>query len=307
MHTHEGESEPSKYGLHPDVQEFLDSELGQGIALFSHTSGVFVFLLGLGYVAFRVWRQETPRDFGLKDLEVTRALVWGGLALNLVGGLMRLAQSGHPTLSSIGTNAWVRLILLKHLAWAALLVVSFRLVNRTLPRYLDTVHATPTKRHPGARRSVYGSVLVVLLVAGIGAAASTIGPGTEILADEAGHGAEPHMMNQTRNGTFSGAIASSPTQPGYAEGPIEVPANATRLTVKIQWTNANVDLTLRLTDPLGRNPPAGSKSGTTRTADVDKPMAGTWRYRVETTQLFVNEPFTGNFTIRYSERMDEPM
>lgn len=296
----------SQYGLPDFFQRFIDSDAGTTLAIFLHTVGVLVFMGGLGYAAFHVWRTAAAAAFGPRELRLSRILLWSGLGANLAGGGMRLAQSGHPTLAVVADNPWVQIILLKHLFWGVLVVLTYALLHRVLPRL---VRETRPDAAPfalgGARRLALQAVGVVVLVAVAGASASAVGPEGHMGAGVPSVAAPPVyvkvLVNRTSILYFNGTITGAPQNAGRVDAPVLVPANATDLSATLDWSRTTATLQLAANDPAGR--PQGavqSPSMTRRTVKAPNPAPGPWKMIVSTDQA-IQEPYVGRVLVNYTE------
>lgn len=303
---HAGDAIPagtSHYGLPDFLQSFIDSEMGVAISIGLHTAGVLAFMVGLGFGAFKVWRASSSHPFTREDLRFTQNLTWGGLAANLVGGSMRLAESDHPTLASIGENPWVQIILTKHIIWAFLVGITFLWLHRQLPRMLGP-KAVDEAQLESAKKGAYYGVALVLMITLAGAAASAVGPGAHGAMEApspAGEMTHLESVNRTVRQFFNGTLTGLPTRPASQEIPVVVPANATRFTAQVTWTDATGNLQLQLLDPTGHATP-GTTTGMQSAAEAKSPLSGTWRIIVSS-QQGVQIDYKGSFQVDYVEQV----
>jgi hypothetical protein len=97
---------------------------------------------------------------------VANRLVLAGIVMNLVGGLMRLFEPGHPSLLEFMENRWVTMLVTKHL----LLLIT----------YSASIVATRSAVDPERRRlAVLVAIGGVIVVSILGAAADVLTPGED--------------------------------------------------------------------------------------------------------------------------------
>jgi hypothetical protein len=302
LHAGDAPVDASHYGLPAFLQSFLDSETGVAAAIGLHTAGVLLFMVGLGFGAFKVWRTSLQHPFSPQDLRATRILTWSSLCSNLIGGSMRLAQSDHPTLASLNASAWVQIILAKHIIWVALVGITYVWLHRQLPGLVGGL-ADAAKLDAAKKGAFYG-VALVLMVTVAGAAASAAGPGAHgEMEMQPAPAPEVHLVaiNRTMQQSFNGTITGVPTRPASQEIPLQIPVNATRVAIQITWSDAAARLELQLVDPAGDST-QGTASDTQASVEINNPARGTWR-SVVSTQQAIQTTYSGTVQIDYVEQV----
>ena len=143
------------------LEEFLASSTTRTATAFLHSVGAI--LLTTGLVVLLVMLRQPSLELEPNTLVANR-LVLAGIAMNLVGGLMRLFEPGHPSLLDFMQNRWVTMLATKHLL---LLVV-----------YSTSIVATRSTVDRERRRlAALGAIAGVIVVSILGAAADVITPG----------------------------------------------------------------------------------------------------------------------------------
>jgi hypothetical protein len=139
-----------------------------------HSLGALAWVLGT--VAWAVWRRtlweghNAGRIKRLSDVSTIAAI-----AANFLGGTLRLFQPGHPGLENLGSDAWVQLIFVKHIALVGAVVLSVWMHWRLGPRILASfVAGRPDTRTESWARIAPWLVLSAIALAAILGAASTV-------------------------------------------------------------------------------------------------------------------------------------
>ena len=143
------------------LEKFLASNKTRTATAFLHSVGAI--LLTTGLVVLLVMLRQ-PSLEAEANTEVANRLVLAGIAMNLVGGLMRLFEPGHPSVLDFMQNRWVTMLATKHLL---LLLV-----------YSASIVATRSTVDRERRRlAALGAIAGVIVVSILGAAADVITPG----------------------------------------------------------------------------------------------------------------------------------
>ena len=142
------------------LEEFLASSTTRTATAFLHSVGAI--LLTTGLVVLLVMLRQPSLELEPNTLVANR-LVLAGIAMNLVGGLMRLFEPGHPSLLDFMQNRWVTMLATKHLL---------------LVTYSASIVATRSAVDPERRRlAVLVAIGGVIAVSILGAAADVLTPG----------------------------------------------------------------------------------------------------------------------------------
>jgi len=145
------------------LEEFLASSTTRTATAFLHSVGAI--LLTTGLVVLLVMLRQPLLELEPNTLVANR-LVLAGIVMNLVGGLMRLFEPGHPSLLEFMENRWVTMLVTKHL----LLLIT----------YSASIVATRSAVDPERRRlAVLVAIGGVIVVSILGAAADVLTPGEE--------------------------------------------------------------------------------------------------------------------------------
>ena len=145
---------------------------------FFHTLGAMMLFTGLVLLLYLLGREEVldegedvlvPEIDGDEPLQnpamrSASLLIWVGLAINIIAGLARLFEPGHPSLVAMFSDRWVSIMLFKHFF---ILVLSVTAVMAT------------SSRLPLMRRRMLTrlSIAFVVIIGILGAAASTVAGG----------------------------------------------------------------------------------------------------------------------------------
>ncbi len=273
----------------PLLQPFIDSDGGVVLANTLHTLGAIGFLGGI--VLYLSWyRGLTSGSSELMRLRNAAFATYLSLALNFLGGAMRMYQSGHPSLSAIGTSQWVQVLFVKHLFLIAAGVAAVVLFERVGPR-LHRMAANDAARQSAnrAQATLAGSVVVAIVLAGLLGAVTTVSDlgtgGPTLVGPDMDHAErEPLYYNSTNRLTTS-LVTDRPAQTTFV-----VPAGYAVVTTTLTWDGPQT-LRLQLLDPEGN--PAGQAeevAGRVRIA-ASFPAPGIWTASVSS-DLAVDVPYT---------------
>ena len=145
------------------LETLLASDKTRTATAFLHSVGAIMLTTGL--VVLLVMLRQPLLELEPNTLVANR-LVLVGIVMNLVGGLMRLFEPGHPSLLEFMENRWVTLLMTKHL----LLLIT----------YSASIVATRSAVDPVRRRlAVLVAIGGVIVVSILGAAADVLTPGEE--------------------------------------------------------------------------------------------------------------------------------
>lgn len=287
------------------IQGFVDSDGGNVLATFLHTFGALLFTAGLFLYVYQARLikharlQVTP---SLRLLPLAHILNLSGIAMNGLGGLMRLYQSDHPRLDQVGSSLWVQVIFVKHLFLIVGVGLAAFLTLRT--HLLAQSDEAPQNFFPETRRITTfaaASFATIIVASVLGAIASSAplpaaqgmeGSGQALsFPVDMGSGTETVITYANASGFISGTMV----QPGRASSSLAVPAGTTEVWVELTWRNSTrsslLDLTLH--GPDGK-PVGGQKKtwGPARVMVVVDANAteGTWQAVVTTTRA-LNEDY----------------
>jgi hypothetical protein len=291
------------------LQQINDSEGGVLAASVLHSVGALLFAAGIAvylYVAHGLRRSRQGLDVSRVGLlPFAHGFTLGGIALNGVGGLMRLFQSDHPGLERLGDSTWVQVLFVKHLFLFAGIGLAAWLAWHT--RRLAQAPRAPERLAREGPRMVGGAVAsltTILLAAVLGAVAGNVDlaadlgrtPGADPGPGDPHAGHEPRVLADVET---AGTITGTPVAAGSETTRFAVPDEADRITVVVRWTAATVELAVRLLDPTGNAVNAEvDRVGTSVTAAIEGEavVGGTWRAVVSTSQA-LNERYTIRVTL----------
>ncbi|MGQ0536609.1 MAG: hypothetical protein ACT4PT_11115 [Methanobacteriota archaeon] len=292
------------------IQGFIDSELGNTVAIIAHTIGAILFAIGIGVIllwarAARATDRDRAKDLA-HFLPSARLAVIVGVVVNFAGGIMRLYQSDHPSLTEIGTNPWVQLLVLKHVVLVAGVFLSFYLSYGPLRAYAPSRWGGRTplpSPHLAKRTTLIASwtILAIAAAAILGAVANTVGPGT-LPADVMGDGMGPAVEGGGVDGrilyaNYTGTITGTPLSPGEDSLAFDVFAGTNEILAEIAWSDPVAAFGLVLVDPDGNEAATfretGSRQGEARAATDIAP--GQWTATI-TSERGLNTRF--NLTVR---------
>jgi hypothetical protein len=259
------------------LQSFDDSELGIATAISLHTLGALGFLAGVvGYLAWQRGLRRGHDNLGL--LRGAAFTTYLSIAANLLGGFMRTYQSGHPHITQFAISPWVQAIAIKHLFLFTAMGAAVYLFERAVPRLrhaqqTGTLETTPSRLHGlAAGLALFGILMAALL-----------GSVSQVVAElpaEAPIAATTHDVVLHQN--FTGTLMGSPTMPAHGGGAFAVPANASRLSVRLDDGGAP-DVESIVTEPDGTShrtvaPVTQAGSAASVLVIIDHPAAGAWRF-----------------------------
>ena len=90
-------------------------------------------------------------------------LIYVGVAMNLIGGIARLFEPGHPSLLETFASRWVTIMLVKHFF---ILIMCGTAIYATLPRGTTSARLLATRM----------ALAAVVVIGAMGALASVVGP-----------------------------------------------------------------------------------------------------------------------------------
>ena len=143
------------------LEKLLASDKTRTATAFLHSVGAI--LLTTGLVVLLVMLRQPSLELEPNTLVANR-LVLGGIVMNLVGGLMRLFEPGHPSLLEFMENRWVTMLVTKHLLLLLVYSASIVATRSTVDR---------ERRRLATLCAIAGVIVVSIL----GAAADVITPG----------------------------------------------------------------------------------------------------------------------------------
>jgi hypothetical protein len=108
--------------------------------------------------------ESTPED-GEPNIggQLSNRLIYVGVAMNLIGGISRLFEPGHPSLLETIGNRWVTIMLVKHLF---VLIMCGTAIYATLPRGTTSARLLSTRM----------ALAAVVVIGAMGSLASVVGP-----------------------------------------------------------------------------------------------------------------------------------
>jgi hypothetical protein len=131
---------------------------------FMHSIGAILLVGGLLKLHSHL-RKVTQDEKELTRQLLACRLVWVGVAMNLIGGLMRLFEPGHPSLLEFFADRWVTVMLAKH---AFVLLMAGTSIHATLES------GTPSARLLSARMALASVVVIGALGALAGVISTTV-------------------------------------------------------------------------------------------------------------------------------------
>lgn len=261
------------------IRGFLGETWVHQVSVTLHATGALLVAGGLAAVLLMrtLHRPEGAAPWSPGNHTWVRVAILGGWAVNLLGGSMRLFEPDHPSITAIGDNSWVQILVVKHVALLGAIFFSL-LAIELWPRLW-------TKR----LRQHAVIALVLVLFASISGGASTgfmldtPGPMSEgEPAGDVGWGDQPVVSWHNTTVPFGGATPLSPRESSI---PVSVPAAVTELWLTIEWENPAGEFWAVLYD--ARGDPQGTTHNTTDTQaelTIDDAIAGgTWELRVYST------------------------
>jgi hypothetical protein len=298
---HHGDGTP---GSGPNLlQNAIDSQAGTIAGAFLHTFGALLFTAGLVlylYQAHLARRAQTLKQLPtLRLLPFAHAFNLAGIAMNGLGGLMRLYQSDHPRLEQLGTSAWVQFLFVKHLFLLVGIGLAVLLTYRTHTLSLrdDAPQAfmREARRMTGFAYTAFGTILLASILGAFAAGQPlTMAPATTpgaAMSDGMGHAVGgQHLAYNNASGTITG----TPVMPGREQAEIHVPPGSSQLWMELTWVNAQASsLDLTLLNPSGGGMPGHKVTSSGRVVfDLSGSLLpGTWRAAI-TSSRAANERYT---------------
>lgn len=284
------------------LQRFLDSDPGIVLGGILHTLGALLFTAGIALYVYQARQVQHARNRGdaptLRVLPLAHGLTLSGIVFNGLGGLMRLYQSDHPGLEQLGSSAWVQLLVLKHLF--LILGVGAAVYLTYFTHGLATREDAPTSFVPHTSRIsavAFASFATILLATVLGAVAgNTPIPGVEppaVMDEEGGDEHVGHAMTAHYYANWTGTLTGTPAQPDRQTRDWTLPENTSQVFVELGFGNAaRTQANVELVDPTGKAAAPKRETGAGRVSlTLDRPMPGTWKIVVSSTQSFL-EPYT---------------
>jgi len=296
------------------LQRFNDSDAGVLLAGVLHSVGALLFAGGIVlylYVAHALRKEGAPRG-RIPLLAYAHAFTLSGVALNGVGGVMRLYESDHPKLDRLADSTWVQVLLVKHLFLIAGVALAVALAWRT--RVLARSPEEPAVYRRSASRLTWyaaASLSTILLAAVLGAVANNVDLAADLGETPALAGMDDHGHAEAQvlaDSSVPGTITATPAQPAQQSTSVFVAGEADRIVAVLRWTSnetggvSPVDLGLLIRDPNGKDVPGTTMRGD-RTLGITVAGAsvieGDWRFIVTATRAFA-ERYTLHVTVLHS-------
>lgn len=293
------------------LEQFNDSEGGVFLANVLHSAGALCFTAGIViylYLAHQLRRAGGPKAVPHPDLlTYGYGFTIGGIALNGIGGLMRLYESDHPGLDRLGDSTWVQVLLVKHLFLFAGVGLAVWVTLRT--RHMHEHEASPAaweRESPRITAFSVGSLASILLATLLGAQAANVDLNADlgiVPSSDAGDGnpppaPEPGPPPIIDRFSTQGRITGSPAAPGAIPNSFTVDNLTGQIEAVVTWTNPLAILTLGAFRPDG-SPASGdltTDGQQVRLAiDVANETPGAWVIEVRSERA-VEEPYTFTYT-----------
>jgi hypothetical protein len=283
------------------VQKFIDSDLGTVVGTFLHTFGALLFTAGIALYIYQAHLVKSARIAkavpSLHLLPYAHGFNLLGIAMNGLGGIMRLYQSDHPKIDQLGTSTWVQLLLAKHLFLVVGVGLAVFLTYRT---HVLSLRDDAAQVFLGETRRMttfaWTSFATILLASALGASATTQLVITPANQDPSGDMTDHAAMGHATSFVYdndTGVITGSALMPGRETSEVGVREAGSQLYVELTWTNAQAaTLDLEVRDPAGKAI-AGKKTpaaGRVTWELAEAIAVGTWRVDVVSTQA-VNERY----------------
>jgi len=155
--AHDGEGE----NISP-IRDFLGGFDVMVVSNFLHSVGAMLLLAGLILLLARLGQPSTEEE-GLLGGRSANRLIWVALLFNLLGGMMRLYEPGHPSIFDLSGNRWVSIMIVKHLL----------VIATTVCVIIATLEKQPNDRRRLLARL---SLAFVVIIGLLGAVANVVGP-----------------------------------------------------------------------------------------------------------------------------------
>ncbi len=257
----------------PLFQPFLDSDGGIVLANTLHTLGAIGFLGGI--VLYMAWyRGLAAGTSRLATLRNAAFATYASLAVNFLGGAMRMYQSGHPGLTDIGHSSWVQVLVVKHAFLIGAGVAAVVLFERVAPR-LHRLAANHAARGAAQRTqaALAGSIVIAIVLSGVLGAVSTVsdlGMGSAAMVEPA----DPPALD-TLYYNSTGRLTTSLLVDRSASTTFFVPAGYLALNTILTWDGPQT-LDLTLLDPSGESAGQPESAAGQVKILVELPAAGVW-------------------------------
>ncbi len=267
------------------LQAFVDSDAGGVFLSFLHTAGAILYLGGI--LAYGIWLSNARAGSDDRRVRVGATVaVYLAILMNLLGGIGRTYQTGHPGLADVAHSPWVQIMLVKHIVLLFGMFVAVWLLERLAPRMLRHIKGRGDGAIKQTHRTALWLVVVTIFVsAALGAASTTATLDTRQSNDDddaAGRGddAQPGatLAPGDRHYAFSGSLTTHPAAPRSATGTFDVLTGTSELAARLA-SESPTPLTLTLIDPSG-NATTGNEQS------VPAPLAGTWTFEVAAEAAF---------------------
>jgi len=146
------------------LREFLGGFDIMVASNFLHTVGAMLLLAGLVLLLAKLNQADFYENMdGFVGGRSANRLIYIALTFNLLGGVMRLYEPGHPSLFDLSGNRWVSIMIAKHLLVIATTVCSI----------IATLESQDRKRRKLLAKL---SLAFVVIIGLLGAMANVVGP-----------------------------------------------------------------------------------------------------------------------------------
>jgi len=133
-----------------------------------HSLGAMLLLAGLILLLVHIHDQRQSKQEVIEQRflggQAVNRLIIIGVVLNLVGGLMRLFEPGHPSLLEFFDNRWVSVMIFKHLLVLLTIILSIIAIKDT----------QPLERRWHATRA---AIVLIVVIGLLGSVATVVGLG----------------------------------------------------------------------------------------------------------------------------------
>jgi hypothetical protein len=287
-------------------QRFNDSGLGVFLSSVMHTAGALLFTAGIVaflLVAHSLKTKQGSRGPWLTLLPYAHWLTIVGIALNGVGGLLRLYESDHPGIDQLGSSLWVQVLFIKHVflvigVGLALWVTFKTQAPEPEEEPVPQLGMTPQRITLFSAGSFVTIVIATLL--GAVAAQSLVLPAPINDQGPIDHGGGngsglPPYLSFSASGVARGTPLVAYSRDALT---FPVPNGTTSVVVVLSWTTAQAELNFTLRHEEGTAiATTYTRAGTVVRAQANQTIPlGNWTV-VVTSGLAADEPFEVQSTV----------
>lgn len=242
------------------VQRVNDSDGGVLAANVLHTAGALFFTAGIILFLYIARNLRTSGSLSPTGAGLVRPASWftlAGVVTNGIGGIMRLYQSDHPSLTQVGESLWVQVLLIKHLFLIAGVGLAVYLIWRSRDVASDPeLMADPARESDRWTWFALASVASILAATVLGAVASNASLGEPAPLDSGGGSNFPQDPRTLGPGLLaeassSGTLTGLPMNPDTDRHEFLVPEGTDLLVVEVRWTMEQAEFAVNVADASG--------------------------------------------------------